>query len=242
VNGIARHQFHVPFHACPSGEFGSAMTLNRPRETHARKLVFLLVLLSHCALILFVSRPSKQKSPTQILHEPLIVFFLDAIKAKTDADAAKEPAASKRQTASKSRNVVLPNDSSQPTEPEESNAITDWYEQAHSVAEDAVERDKTKNAKRGFEHKMPADHEPQKASIFDPIPVPRAGTWDGPDRFYATDNCYYEYDRAPRPPPTALDNRLKTPVCKRPPKGGGDAMFKDLTPEYLKTLPEPKKP
>jgi hypothetical protein len=61
-----------------------------------------------------------------------------------------------------------------------------------------------------------------------------------PDRFYVTDNCYYEYDRAPRPPPTALDNRLKTPACKPPPKGGGDAMFKDLTPDYLKTLPEPK--
>jgi hypothetical protein len=88
---------------------------------------------------------------------------------------------------------------------------------------------------------MPSAQEPAPTSIFDPQPVRRAGTWDGPDRFYITDNCAYEWDRAPRPPPTLLDNRLKTPVCKPPPKGGGDAMFKDLTPDYLKTLPEPKR-
>jgi hypothetical protein len=87
---------------------------------------------------------------------------------------------------------------------------------------------------------MPSAKEREPTSIFDPLPVRRAGTWDGPDRFYITDNCHYEWDPAPRPPPTLLDNRLKTPVCKPPPKGGGDAMFKDLTPDYLKTLPEPK--
>jgi hypothetical protein len=218
------------------------MTLIRPRETHARKLVFLLVLLSHCALILFISRSNKQKSSTQILHEPLIVFFVDSIKAKAEADSRKEPSPAKPQNVLRRRNTVLPNDLPNPTEPDvsSSNAITDWYGQTHSVAEDAIEKDSNKNAKRGFEHKIPAAHERERASIFDPIPVPRAGTWDGPDRFYVTDNCYYEYDRAPRPPPTALDNRLKTPVCKRPPKGGGDAMFKDLTPDYLKTSPESK--
>jgi hypothetical protein len=49
------------------------------------------------------------------------------------------------------------------------------------------------------------------------------------------------YDRLPRSPPT-LDNRLKTPVCKAAPKGGGDQMFKDLTPDYLKMMPEQKSP
>lgn len=123
-----------------------------------------------------------------------------------------------------------------------SNAITDWYAQAHIVAADVLEKDLHKGAKRAFEHKMPSAPEHEKAPIFDPVPVRRAGTWDGPDHFYVTDNCYYEFDRLPRPPPTLLDNRLKTPSCKAPPKGGGDAMFKDLTPEYLKALPNRQRP
>ena len=110
----------------------------------------------------------------------------------------------------------------------------------HSVAEEALENDRNKDAKRAFEHTMPGAQVAEPTSIWAPPPVRRAGTWDGPNRFYITDNCYYEWDKAPRPPPTLLDNRLMTPVCKRPPKGGGDAMFKDLTPDYLKTLPEPQ--
>jgi hypothetical protein len=219
------------------------MTLTWSRETRGRKAVFLLVILGHCALILLISRSnSSQKSATHLAHAPLLVFFLDNTKARTGADAAKEP--SKPQTALKRQNAEPPNTPSGQTEPDAapSNAITDWYGEAHSVAEGLLERDRAKTARRAFEHKMPAAQEGEKDSIFDPLPVPRAGSWDGPDRFYVTDNCYYEYDRAPRPPPTLLDNRLKTPVCKSPPRGGGDAMFKDLTPDYLKTLPEPKKP
>jgi len=125
-------------------------------------------------------------------------------------------------------------------DPASSNASTDWYAEAHSVAEDALANEQSKGAKRGFEHKMPSATDRETPSIFDPPPVHSAGTWDGPDRFYVTDNCYYEWDRAAQPPPTLLDNRLKTPVCKRPPKGGGDAMFKDLTPDYLKARPEPQ--
>jgi hypothetical protein len=217
------------------------MTMMRAHEAHGRKLIFLLVFLSHCALIFVISRSNTtQKSATQILHEPLFIFFLDDIKAKTEADATKEPA--KARTVLRRQNTVPPANLSKPIDPDvmSSNAITDWYAQAHSVAEDVLEKDRNKGAKRAFEHKMPSAQEREPTSIFDPLPVRRAGTWDGPNRFYITDNCYYEWDRAPRPPPTLLDNRLKTPVCKPPPKGGGDAMFKDLIPDYLKALPEPQ--
>jgi hypothetical protein len=227
------------------GEFGSAMTLTRSRESHGRKAVFLLVLLSHCALTLLIVRSNNsQKSATKILHAPLLVFFIDSTKTKTGEDSAKEPLPVKQQIVSKRRNTESPNPPSGPTEPDAtpSNAITDWYGEAHSVAEGVLERDRAKSAKRAFEHKMPPAQAHENDSIFDPLPVPRAGTWDGPDRYYVTDNCYYEWDRSPRPPPTLLDNRLKTPICKTPPRGGGDAMFKDLTPDYLKALPEPKKP
>lgn len=219
------------------------MIMTRAHETKGRKLIFLLVLLGHGVLIFVISRSNTaQKSATHILHEPLIVYFLDSIKAKIEADAIKEPAPARARSRLGHPSMVPLTNPPPPTDPDatSSNAITDWYAQAHSVAEDALENARKKGAKRAFEHKMPSAQEREPTSIFDPLPVRRAGTWDGPNRFYVTDNCYYEWDRAPRPPPTLLDNRLKTPVCKPPPKGGGDAMFKDLTPDYLKTLPEPK--
>jgi hypothetical protein len=194
-------------------------------------------------MILVITRShTAQKSATQILHEPLFVFFLDSVKTKTGADTTTEPTPAKART-EPTRPTVPPAHLPKQTDPDAtpSNAITDWYAEARAVAEEAIEKERNKS-KRAFEHKMPSAREPERASIFAPAPVRRAGTWDGPDRFYVTDNCYYEFDRAPRPPPTLLDNRLKTPVCRRPPKGGGDAMFKDLIPDYLKTLPEPKRP
>jgi hypothetical protein len=219
------------------------ITTRAYEKTNGRKLVFLLVFLSHCVLIFVMSRSNTtQKSVTPTLHEPLFIYFLDSIKVKPAADAIKEPAPAKPRTQLRRPSTVPPTNSPKPTDADatSSNAITDWYAQAHSVAEDALDNDRNKGAKRAFAHKMPSAQEREPTSIFDPLPVRRAGTWDGPNRFYITDNCYYEYDRAPRPPPTLLDNRLMTPVCKRPAKGGGDTMFKDLTPDYLKTLPEPK--
>jgi hypothetical protein len=218
------------------------MTMTRTNETKGRKLIFLLVLLGHCILIFVISRSNTaQKSATRV-HEPMVVFFLDSIKEKTEADTIKDPAPTKARSRLRYPSTVPLAVLPPPTDEDanSSNAITDWYAQAHSVAEDALENDRKKSAKRAFEHKMPRAPEREATSIFDPLPLRRAGTWDGPDRFYITDNCAYEWDRAPRPPPTLLDNRLKTPVCKPPPKGGGDAMFKDLTPDYLKTLPDPK--
>jgi hypothetical protein len=215
--------------------------MTRTYETKGRKLIFLLVLLGHCVLIFVISRSNTaQKSATRI-HEPLAVFFLDSIKEKTEAETIKEPVPAKARSRLRYPSRVPLINFPPLTDPDatSTNAITDWYAEAHSVAEDTLENERKKGAKRAFEHKMPSAQERAPTSIFDPLPVRRAGTWDGPDRFYITDNCAYEWDRAPRPPPTLLDNRLKTPVCKPPPKGGGDAMFKDLTPDYLKTLPEP---
>ena len=219
------------------------MTMRRADQTKGGKLVFVLVLLSHCVLIFVISRTNTaEKSVRPTLREPLFIFFLDSIKTKPAADAIREPAPAKPWNQVGRPSPVPRTISPAPTDVDatSSNAITDWYAQAHSVAEDAAHNDRNSGAKRSFAHTMPSAQERARISIFDPLPVPRAGTWDGPNRFYITDNCYYEYDLAPQPPPTLLDNRLKTPVCKRPPKGGGDTMFKELTPDYLKTLPEPK--
>ena len=221
------------------------MIMTRAYETEGRKLIFLLVVLGHCVLIFVISRSNtSQKSATQILREPLFVYFVDSIKVKTEANAVEEPgpAPTKARTRSTHTSTVPLTNSQTPTAPNpiSSDATSDWYGQAHSVAEDALQNDENKNAERAFEHKMPAAQVLAPTSIWAPPPVRRAGTWDGPNRFYITDNCYYEWDPAPRPPPTLLDNRLMTSVCKRPPRGGGDTMFKDLTPDYLKTSPEPK--
>jgi hypothetical protein len=216
----------------------------RVHETRGRKLIFLLVFLSHCALIFVICRSNTaQKSGAQIPYEPPAVFILDSIKSKTETDTSKEPTPANVRTKLR-RATVPPADLPKQIHPDAtpSNAITtDWYAEARAVAEEAIAKERNKS-KRAFEHKMPSAREPAGNSIFAPPPVRRAGSWDGPDRFYVTDNCYYEFDRTPRPPPTLLDNRLMTPVCKPPPKGGGDAMFKDLTPDYLKTLPQPKSP
>jgi hypothetical protein len=212
--------------------------MTRTSNRKGRKLIFLLVLLGHCVLIFVISRSNAGRRSGRP-HEPLVVFFLNGVREKTEADKVREPAPAEPSSRLSYPSTVpvtkLPSPS---IDANSSDAITDWYGQVHSVAEDAIENERKKGAKRAFEHKMPSAPQAE-ASIFDPPPVRRAGTWDGPDRFYITDNCAYEWDRAPRPPPTLLDNRLKTPVCKPPPKGGGGAMFKDLTPDYLRTLPEP---
>lgn len=94
---------------------------------------------------------------------------------------------------------------------------------------------------RAFKHEMQSTQEREATSIFDSLPVRRADTWVGPDRLYITDDCAYEWDRAPQPPVTSFDICLKTPICKQAPRSGGSAMFKDLTKDYLKAaLASPK--
>jgi hypothetical protein len=225
---------------------GNAMTTIRTDESHGRKLTFILVVLSHCPVIFMIGRSNiPQKAATQNLHEErLFVFFVNDTRPKTGGGAIKEPAPARARTELRRPSPVSPTSIAKQTESEAapSNAITDWYAEAHEAAGSILEGNAGKGAKRAFEHKMPSAEEREKTSIFAPAPTHRAGTWDGPDSFYVTDNCRYEYDRAPRPPPTALDNRLMTPVCKPPPKGGGDAMFKDLTPDYLKVPPAQNSP
>lgn len=188
----------------------------RAPKTGGRKLIFLLVLPSHGALILFISRSSVQQSATRDLPESLFVFFVDPIPAAPKDDANKESSPARTRAIVARPNTVPSAIPLAPNNPDlaPSNAITDWYAEAHSVAKD-LEKHRNSRVKRAFEHKMPSAEEPEQTSIFDPLPVRRAGTWDGPNRFYVTDNCYYEWDRAPRPPPTLLDNRLLSPNRQR---------------------------
>ena len=213
------------------------MTMTRSTEGRERKFVFLLVLLGHCVLIYLIgwSIPA-HRPPTQILYEPFAVFFIDSRKPKMEPAASSDLAPEKAQT--KAARPQAPPPANLPAQPApdsmQSNAITDWYGQAQSVVEDAVEKERKKAAQRAFEHRAAPAEKQEGESIFDPLPVRRAGTWAGRNSYYVTDNCHFDFDPAPPPPPTRLDNRLKTAVCDHKPRGGGADMFKELAPDYLK--------
>jgi len=130
----------------------------------------------------------------------------------------------------------------EPPSVSDSNAITDWSLEAQSAAQAAVARARDGDAqRRAFEHHAAPGPEAPEPGIFDPPPEHHAGEWDG-DSFYVTDHCHFDFDRTARPPPTALDHSLKTAVCKPPMRGGADAMFKDLAPDYLKNRSETNAP
>jgi hypothetical protein len=74
---------------------------------------------------------------------------LDSINAKTEADSTKESTPAKAPTGVRRPSTVPLTGLPKQTDPDttSSNAITDWYGQAHSVAEDALEKEQSKGAK-----------------------------------------------------------------------------------------------
>lgn len=170
------------------------MTMTRSTEGRERKFVFLLVLLGHCVLIYLIGWSiAAHRPPTQILYEPLAVFFIDRRKPKMEPAASSDLAPEKAQT--KAARPQAPPPANLPAQPApdsmQSNAITDWYGQAQSVAEDAVEKERKKAAQRAFEHRAAPAEKQEGESIFDPLPVRRAGTWAGRNSYYVTDNCHH---------------------------------------------------
>jgi hypothetical protein len=138
----------------------------RSRDARQRKLIFLLVLLIHCPLIAVIGRsPTTQKSATRMLHEPSLILYLDDTRATSDARDANESAKVrtllKRQNTGASTNLSKPIATNVPS----SNPITDWYAQAHDIAEDLVAKDRNNDAKRAFEHKMGSAQEGAPSSL-----------------------------------------------------------------------------
>ena len=120
-------------------------------ETDKRKLIFLLVFLSHCSLIYVIERSVRtHRSSTPIPREALVVFFIHNEKEKQDSRAVADPTSEKAHAATKHPSFVpatpLPQDIS--PDAASSNAITDWNSTAPRVAEDTVEREMEQASKR----------------------------------------------------------------------------------------------
>jgi hypothetical protein len=92
-----------------------------------------------------------------------------------------------------------------------------------------------------FTHVFPVPSEPDRPGVFGSERENKcSGLVEGGEDFWVTDNCYFDFPRLMPTPHAAGEFHLLTPTCKPPPTGGGSVMFKDLTPEYLKKLPESK--
>lgn len=110
---------------------------------------------------------------------------------------------------------------------------TDWRSEASAAAAEALER------ARRLGRAPNASDATSKPGVFGSQQQNhRAGQVEGGSRFWVTDNCYYDFPRGlPPPPRLAGEFHLMTPTCKPPPTGGGDKMFDDLKPQYLRAPP-----
>lgn len=136
---------------------------------------------------------------------------------------------------------VPPEAESPRTSDERANAITDWDAAARGAAADVLGRERRKLRERPFEHAFPEHPPPEEPGVFGSYKENhRAGRIDDGQRFWVSDNCYFDAPRGPPPPPMVGEvQKPPVPTCKPPPTGGGGRMFDALTPDYLKKLPAP---
>src|SRR6185312_3755911 len=109
---------------------------------------------------------------------------------------------------------------------------------AQAAATDILERERQKSTKRPLSHPTPAPDAPQAPGVFGSAQDNhRAGQVEDGQRFWVTDDCYFEIPRGAPPPRMAGEFHLLTRTCKPPQTGGGDRMFEALKPDSLKQLP-----
>jgi hypothetical protein len=119
-------------------------------------------------------------------------------------------------------------------------AIIDWESEARAVADDALERERQRSAKRSFAHTSLDPKPTESPGVFGSEQENhRAGLVEDGERFWVTDNCYFDIPRRPPPPRLAGEFHLLTRTCKPDPTGGGTSMFDDMKPDYLKEPPTP---
>lgn len=116
----------------------------------------------------------------------------------------------------------------------------DWSSEASAAAADVLERARRRAGANHFDHVPKSAVEPGNPGVFgSEAQNHRAGKVEDGSRFWVTDNCYYDFPRGlPPPPRMAGEIHLMTPTCKPPPTGGGNHVFEDLKPEYLRALPK----
>ena len=213
-----------------------------------RRLTLAAVTAAHLFAIVWIDQSLRARKTTSGKESPtLVVFFLN-----TRPDE-KRPADTRQRTAVSRRVPPQQRQDNQPPQPappldksSPSNAITDWAQAASDAATAYGERERAKAQLRAFDHRFAEPVEPEKRTVFGSEKRnARAGTvepgTDNSERHWLTDNCYVEFKRgAPPPPRIAGDIKVSNPLrCKPPPTGGGEHMFDELKPDYLKRLPEP---
>ena len=124
------------------------------------------------------------------------------------------------------------------TEPDTS-AITDWSAEAHAAAADVLERARQKSGEHSSARGSADMNGASKPGVFGSEKQNhRAGMVEDGTRYWVSDNCYYDFPRGFPPSRMAGEFHLATPTCKPAPTGGGDKMFEDLKPGYLRNPPQ----
>jgi hypothetical protein len=190
-----------------------------------RSIVFALVVAIHVLLVCALqSRPGRSLLRPEPLVAPISAAFVER-------PPSREPVVN---APAKARNLQAPDvtrlesntiqfDSEPITPP-----VTDWSATAHDAAAAILERSQRKPV---FSHPPPD----VKPGVFGSLEQNhRAGTVEDGTRYWTTDNCYFDFPRGFPPRLMAGEVRLKTPVCKPPPTGGGSHMFDDLKPQSLR--------
>lgn len=162
--------------------------------------------------------------------EPTVAYFIEsnadpAVVQKRDwpKPIAIRPEARRR--------LELPTPSQSPEEPATpepltSAPITDWYSARDAAVDTVLSREQEDQNKHQFSQPTSSPENKIDPGVFGSEALNRrAGTWEGPNRVWISDNCYFDYEQGPPPPRYAGEVRLKVPLCKPPPSGGGHNMF-----------------
>jgi hypothetical protein len=201
------------------------------RASATRSVALGAIILSHVVAIgtLELSlAPPRTVGPTEI--PPLMITFVEETAPKRlRGEVSSRPSLEKQEKIPIEAPTI-------PSYGDATGAITDWQSEASAAARDAVRRETDAGPQRKFSYKFPVPAAPDAAGVFGlEKKNRRAGLVEGGEIFWVTDDCYYDFPRAAPLTHAAGEFQLLTPVCKPPPTGGGADMFKDMTPEYLKS-------
>ena len=200
-----------------------------------RHAVFVVVVAAHALVIYVIERclaPPRTRTPTE--SPAMVVTFLQELRLPPSPDSA-QPAP--RAALGEPANDIQPTPD-QPPQEQPTNAITDWSAQARAAAAETLRRQREQKEQRAFLHSFAEPVAPVNPGIFGSESANRrSGLVEGGERFWVSDNCYFDFPRHPPLPHAAGEFHLLTRECKPPPTGGGSELFKDLSPDYLKASP-----
>lgn len=203
------------------------------RASATRSVALGAIILSHVVAIgileLSLAPPRAVRRPE---IPPLMITFVEETAPKPlRGEASSRPPLEKQEKIPVEAPTI-------PSNGDATGAITDWQSEASAAARDAVRREEQTGSQRKFSYRFAVPAAPNVPGVFGlEKENRRAGVVEGGEIFWVTDDCYYDFPRAAPLTHAAGEFQLTTPVCKPPPTGGGAEMFKDLTPEYLKSEP-----